>query len=101
MIESGRLSFEGPTAQAIAHYQHKLLPGQVSLEHAVRKGPRQDLFRFTGLHIEKENRLQENSNIVLRLEFKCHGPVHQLVLGLLIADAEGTKILELRYNQNK
>lgn len=100
LLESGKLTYDGNTAEAIAHYQNKLVPGKLSLTHAVRKGPSQNLFKFTGLTIENENEITEKKSICIQFEFQCNQKINDLIMGVLFSDTEGTKVLELRSNQN-
>lgn len=101
LLENGKLVFDGTTSEAIARYQHKQIPGKIQLDFAVRKGPTQSLFKFTGLKIENEQALFEKQTVQFTFEFTCEQKINNLIIGLLISDVEGNKILELRSNQQE
>lgn len=100
LLENGSLTHNGKTAESVAYYQNKLLPGNQLLKNALRKGPSQSIFQFTGMAITDETNILENSKIEITFEFTVTQKITGLVLGVLFSEASGTKVLEIRSSQS-
>lgn len=101
LLENGKNIFYGKTAESISMYQNKLIPGVVELKNAVRKGPQQSIFKFTSLTIFNEKNLKEKESLKIHFKFTTTQKINNLVVGVLISDISGTKVLEVRSNQNE